>query len=71
MMQNKTPLILQNADSQAQFNGNTGLTFDDPFGVFLKNGEYLLILGNDLTFNHAPLYLIDLSFGMCNKPLYF
>jgi len=67
MMQDETILIFQDAHIQAQFHRHAGFPFADPLGVFLEQGEDLLLMRNRLPLEHPSVDLIDLSMGMLDK----
>ena len=60
-------MVFHDADSQAQFNWDTGLAFADPFGVGLEQGQDFFVMGNGFALNSAASNLIDLTFGMQAK----
>ncbi len=69
IMKDKSELIFDCTDIHAQFLPQACFAFDYPSGVFLKNRECFLIMGNGHTINHPSANQIDLSLRMGDEPV--
>ena len=66
-VQDKAMTVFHYANPQAQFDRDTGFTFTDPFGKWLKQGKDFFGMGNGFPLNSAASNLVNLALGMLAK----